>query len=386
MDQLEELIRVSGYMKMLDQTNAKIIEALSRHDPRNIVAIAKSVDLPNSTVAFRIKKLMKKIDLEVNARVDFNKLGLARAFVFAEAFPGRWNTLWDALEDLGYLTYITKCYGRFYGCYSIFAFPADCKRKLKEYFDEAKRFKAISNFLFFWTTNLCEVHPNFDSYDFKKKRWIFQWEKLMEEIRNASDHLSEKLLDPKDYPIMADERDLVLLRHLEKNGVLTFKELAKTAKMSPRNVAYRYKKHLIERKLISDHMVWFLPYPYQISDICSFVIEFENEKALAKFANSLDDKVFILSYAKVLSKNTLITNTCLPKTEFPKFMGLLNCLAEAHLVRDFFHVALTLDPHKRGGVPYEFFKEGTWKCNIDKNIEKLRDMLEDTQTSRKFSL
>jgi len=61
-------------------------------------------------------------------------------------------------------------------------------------------------------------------------------------------------------------------------------------------------------------------------------------------------------------------------------------LAEAHLVRDFFHVALTLDPHKRGGVPYEFFKEGTWKCNIDKNIEKLRDMLEDTQTSRKFSL
>jgi DNA-binding Lrp family transcriptional regulator len=187
-----------------------------------------------------------------------------------------------------------------------------------------------------------------------------------------NDSLSEKLLDPKDSSIMADDKDLILLRNLEKNGVLTFKELAMIANMSPRNVAYRYKKHLIERKLIIDRMVSFIPYPYEISDSCSFVIDFENEKALAKFANSLDDKIFILSYAKVLSKNTLITNTCLPKTEFPHFMELLNSLAEAHLIKDFFHVVLTLNPHKRGGVPYEFFKEGTWMCNIDNSIEKLK--------------
>jgi DNA-binding Lrp family transcriptional regulator len=372
LDQLEELIRISGYMKMLDETNAKIIGALSKYDPRNIAAIAKTVNLPNSTLAFRIKKLMKKIDLELNARVDFTKLGLAKAIIFTEALPGRWNTLWNALEDLGYLTYVTKCHGKFYGCYSIFAFPANCKGRLREYFDEAKRLKAISNFLFFWTTNLCEVHPSFDSYDFKNKRWIFQWEKLIEEIKSAPDNLSEKLLDPKDYPIMADDKDLILLRYLEKNGVLSFKELAKVAKMSPRNVAYRYKRHLIERKLIIDHMASFLPYPYEISDFCSFVIDFENEKALAKFANSLDDKIFILSYAKVLGENTLIINTCLPKTELPQFMELLNSLAEVHLVKRFFHVVLTLDPHKRGGVPYEFFKEDTWMCNIDKNIEKLK--------------
>jgi DNA-binding Lrp family transcriptional regulator len=195
---------------------------------------------------------------------------------------------------------------------------------------------------------------------------------LTEEVKNAPDDLSEKLLDPKDYPIMADDKDLILLRHLEKNGVLTFKELAKVAKMSPRNVAYRYKRHLIERKLIVDHMASFLPYPYQISDFCSFVIYFENEKALAKFANSLNDKIFILSYAKVLGKNILIINTCLPKTELPQFMELLNSLAEAHLVKDFFHVVLTLNPHKRGGVPYEFFKEGSWMCNVDKSIQKLK--------------
>jgi hypothetical protein len=53
-------------------------------------------------------------------------------------------------------------------------------------------------------------------------------------------------------------------------------------------------------------------------------------------------------------------------------MELLNSLAEAHLVKDFFHVVLTLNPHKRWGVPYEFFKEGSWMCNVDKSIQKLK--------------
>jgi DNA-binding Lrp family transcriptional regulator len=376
LSQLRELAKVSGYMKMLDKTNATIIGALSRHDPRNTSLIAKSVGLPNSTVVFRIKKLMKKMDLEVNARVDFNKLGLMRAIVFAETLPGQWNTLWKALENLGCLTYLTKCHGRFYGCYAIFAFPAEYKKKFEEYFAEAKRLQIFSNFFLFWTTNLCEVHPSFDWYDFKKREWIFQWQQWVEEITNASDHLSESLADPQEYPILADEKDLLLLRQLEKNGVATFKELAKVANMSPRSIAYRYYNHLIERNLIVDHMVHFYPYPYQICDVCTFIIEFADEKALAKFTNSLDDKPFILSYAKVLGKNTLITNTYIPKAEFPKFINSLSQLAEMHLVKSFFHLVLTLIPHKRGGVPYEFFKDGTWKCDIEKSIKRLKEIID----------
>jgi len=375
LSQLEELIKVSGYMKMLDETNAKIMGALSRYDPRNISEVAKSVGLPNSTVAFRIKQLIKKMGLEVNARVDFNKLGLTRAIVFAETLPGHWNTLWKALENLGYLTYLTKCHGRFYGCYAIFAFPAEHKRKLEEYFNEAKRLKVLSHFFLFWTTNLCEAHPSFDWYDFEKREWIFRWQQWIEEIRDASDDLSESLADPEDYPIMADEKDLLLLRQLEKNGVVTFKELAKVTGVSPRTVAYRYYKHLIERNLIVDHMTHFYPYPYQICDVCTFMIEFSDERSLAKFTNSLGNKPFILSFAKVLGENALITNTYIPKTEFPEFINSLNLLAEMRLIKSFFHIVLTLIPHKRGGVPHEFFKDGTWNCNVEKSIKELREIM-----------
>ncbi len=375
MSQLEELIKVSGYMKTLDETNAKIIGALSRHDPRNLSLIAESVGLPNSTVAFRIKQLTKKMDLEVNARVDFNKLGLMRAIVFAETLPGQWNTLWKALENLGYLTYLTKCHGRFYGCYAIFAFPAKYKRKLEQYFVEAKNLEVLSRILIFWTTNLSEVHPSFDWYDFEKREWLFRWQQWIEEIKSASGHLVKSLADPEDYSIMADEKDLLLLRQLEKNGLTTFRELARITGMSPRGVAYRYYKHLIERDLIVDHMTHFYPYPYQICDVCTFVLEFSDEKNLGKFTNSLGNKPFILSYAKVLGENSLIINTYIPKTEFPEFITSLNLLAEMHLIKNFFHVVLTLNPHKRGGVPHEFFKDGKWKCNVENSIEKLRKMM-----------
>lgn len=368
LNQTDELSKVSSYMKLLDQTNATIIGALSRHDPRNISEISKEVGLPNSTMAFRIKKLIENLNLEVNARVDFNKIGLTRAIVFTEAHPAKWNRLWEIMKDLGCLTYLTKCYGRFYGCYAIFAIPPSNKNRLKECFEKLKSQDILSGFQLFWTTNLCEVHPNFKWYDFEEKRWNFQWEKWVEDINIAPDSLPETLKDPEEYPIEADKKDLLLLSQLEKNGVLTYEELAKNVNMKPRTVAYRYKKHLTDRKLIVDHMVWFLPYPHEISDACTFMIEFEKDETLAKFANTLDETPFVLSYAKAIGSKVLLLNTYIPKAEFTGFIDALNTLAENQIIKNYFHVTLTLNPHKRGGIPYEFFENQTWKCKIENKI------------------
>jgi DNA-binding Lrp family transcriptional regulator len=361
-------------MKLLDKTSAMIVGALSRYDPRNISAISKEVGLPNSTTAFRIKKLIKNLDLEVNARVDFNKIGLTRAIVFVETLPAKWNRLWNILNNLRCLTYITKCHGKFQGCYIILALPPQDKKLLEDYFNELCNLNILHHYLLFWTTNLSEVHPNCKWYDFDKKKWLFHWKHWIKEINLASDLLPEQLADPKEYPILADKKDLLLLSQLEKNGLLSFKELGKTINMKPRTVAYRYKKHLTDRKLIVDHMVWFLPHFCKISDAFVFAIEFENCKALAKFANAADETPFILSYAKVIGSNVLIVNTYLPKTEFSAFIDSLNLLAENRLIKEYFNVALTLDPHRRGGVPHELFENGVWKFNFEKELESLKGL------------
>ena len=370
---IDELGKVSSYMKLMDETSARIVGALSRHDPRNISAISREVGLPNSTTAFRIKKLVKKLNLEINARVDFNKIGLTRAIVFTETRPKMWKKLWKILEDLRCLTYLTKCHGRFQGCYAIFAFPPASKESLEDYFNELKRLNIVNRYLIFWTTNLWEVHPSFKWYDFDQKKWLFQWKPWISEINLASDILKEQLADPEEYPIMADKKDLLLLRQLEKNGILSYEKLAETVNMKPRTVAYRYKKHLTDRKIITDHMVWFLPYLHEFSDAFTFVIEFENKKSLAKFSNAADETPFILSFAKVIGSNSLIVNTYIPRKELLCFIESLNLLAEKELVKNYFYVTLTLDPHKRGGVPSELFENGNWKFNFEKKIEELKE-------------
>lgn len=363
------------YMKMLDPTNAEILEALGRHDPRNIALIAESIGLPRSTVAYRVKKLIKYNNLEINTRVDFSNLGLMKGIVLAEALPGKWDALWKALESLDYLTYLTKCYGKIYGCYGIFAFPVEYKKELENYLDEAKRLQALSHYSLFWITNLCEVPPNYYWYNFKERKWIFQWQQWIEEIKNASERLPKKLLEPKAYPIMADETDLRLLRELEKNGTIGFRELAKVLGITPQGVAYRYYKHLIERDIITDHSIAIFPYPYKISMVSTFIIEFEDEKALAKFTNCLDDKPFMLSYAKIIGQNSLVANTYITKEEFLNFIESLNHLAGMNLIKRFYHVTLTLKPHRRGGVSYKFFKNGTWHYDRKENFERLRKIV-----------
>jgi DNA-binding Lrp family transcriptional regulator len=369
---LEELAKASAYMNVLDKTNAQIIGALSKHGPRNLSLIAESVGLPNSTLMFRIKRLVEKLDLEVNARANFNKLGLARAIVFAEALPGQWDTLWKVMENSDYFTYLTKYYGASYGCYGIFAFPIEKKNSFPEYFQEAKKLHLLSNVTLFWTTNLREVHPNFELFDFAKKEWSFHWEKWIEEVKYAKCKFPENLSDPEDYPTLADKKDLFLLRLLEKNGLASFQELSKTVGLSPRSVAYRYEKHLVERKLIVDYMVHFFPYPYQKTNVCTFIIQFADQKNLARFVNTLENKPYILSYAKVIGENTLLTNTYIPASEFLGFLDSLNRLAKLKIVKNFSHVTLTLLPHKRGGVPYEHFRNGKWDINFDQSISKLK--------------
>ena len=84
----------------------------------------------------------------------------------------------------------------------------------------------------------------------------------------------------------------------------------------------------------------------------------------------------MLSYAKVINSNFLIVNTYIPKVEFPSFIDSLNTLAEKQLIINYFHVTLTLNPHKRGGIPFKFFKGNTWECNLE-DMEPLREIIEE---------
>jgi len=372
-DDFEWMLR---YAKTLDPINAKILEGLGKYGPRNVRSLAKTICLPPTTVGFRINRLINEGYLRINANLDHPKLGLMKAVLLADTLPELEETFVRAIESLGFWTYITRCYGKFDGVYALFAFPSEQKRKLEDYLDEALQPKALSHYLFFWITNPYKVPPSFLWFDFQEREWNFRWQEWVEEILSASEKLPEFLKDPEEYPITVDEIDLLILKELEKDGTVEFTKLADTINLTPEGVRYRYYKHIIEQNLIVDYDIAIFPYPPQISDMYSFIIAFENGNALAKFANSLQNKPFVASYAKVIQENSLIVHTYIPKMEFPNLIESLNYLAEEKLVKDFFHVTLNFTSFKRQTVSYKFFKGGTWIYDHQRNLEELREIIE----------
>ncbi|MDH5461586.1 MAG: AsnC family transcriptional regulator [Candidatus Bathyarchaeota archaeon] len=372
MSKLEDYKWMLQYLKMLDATNAKILEGLGKHGPRNILALAKSIGLPPTTVAFRVKKLMKEGLLETRTNLDYSRLGLMKAVLITESKPGQKKKLRQVIENLDYWTYLVRCYGKYDGYYAIFAFPSEHKKELEEYLDIAAQLKYLSRYIIYWTTNFTEVAPNFDWFDFKSKSWNFQWKHWIEEIQNASEKLAKELMDPESYPIRADETDVFILKELEKDGAAKFTELAEVANMTPQGVRYRYNKHIVGRDLLTDYEVATLPYPLPTSEMCSFIIDFEKEEKLAKFVNSLQRKPFIFSYARAIGRNSIVVHTYTPKTEFSKFLDSMNLLAEKKLTKSFLYVTLDGASSQRQTISYEFFRENQWAYPHEEKLEMLR--------------
>jgi len=371
LSRLEDFEWMLHYLKVLDPINAKIIEGLGRHDPKNISALAKSIGLPSTTVSFRIKKMMEEGYLTVRAKLNSPKLGLMKAVLFADTMHGLEDKLFNVIENVDYWTYIAPCYGKFNGFYAVFSFPALYKKKLEEYFENAKQRGILSNYVFHWTTNIYEVAPNFSWFDFKKRAWSFSWKQWVQEILEASSNLPERLRDPKIYAIMVDKIDLLMLKEMEKNGTVGFTELAQVAKITPQGVRHRYYQHVAKRGLVAGYEISVFPYPLQSSDLCGIFLDFEDLESLARFVNTLQNKPFIINYAKVIGRNSLVVHSYTPKIEFSNFIEPLNRLIESGVLRDFFYVMLDVASFKRQTVSFEYFKDGKWTYDHEEKIKEL---------------
>jgi len=361
------------YLDALDETNAKILEALGVYGPRNTSLLAKQLKMSPTTVAFRISRLIKETNLQIRARLNFQKLGLHRAVVYTEAKPGKEKILRTLVENQPYWTYITRCFGKFNGTYALYSFPAQFMKQFEDYFKEMRKQQILDNYLIYWVTDFCEIPPNFNWFNFKKRRWDFQWQAWLKEIENAADNMPKQSSETETYSNLADKTDLLILKELEKDGTAEFKKLAEIVAMTPEAVRYRFQNHILERGLISDYEISIFPYPYQSSDLTSFAIDFTDQASLAKFANSLTNKPFILNYTKTTGQNRLIAHFFTPKMEFPNLIDSLNHLIEKHIAERFLHVVLDTSTYKRQTVSYEFYEKNKWTYNyqgILKNFKK----------------
>ena len=99
LDNLDIFVRdAPSSWKKLDAIDVKILESITALGPRNLVQVSDSIDLPHTTVRFRINRLMETSNLFLHLIPNISNLGLKRAVVFVESALGYENDIIDFLK------------------------------------------------------------------------------------------------------------------------------------------------------------------------------------------------------------------------------------------------------------------------------------------------
>lgn len=355
-----------------DLLDVRIIEALGQYGPRNITKVAKRLNAPRGTVIARIKR-MSSLYLRMSANVYHTNLGLKKAVVFAKATPGNEELLFHCMKVNKFHIYLTRCYGMFEGCLGIYVIPKDKSAKFKEFIKEIEKLGVAQNVELFWSTCFHTVNPTTVWFDRQTEEWTFPWDKWIKEVHTEKENLPYTLRDPDDFPIIADEIDLFIVKEMEKDATVDFVDIARKLGTTLQNVHYHYKKHVVKRRLIEVFQVFFLPYDRAASDMFFFVFKFGSHQKMAKFARSLLNKPFVYIVGKILGKNAIISQIYLPRLEFRNFVESLSRLARAGYLQSYDYVIQDLRPRKwlRATIPYEFFQNGSWIYDDKAHINAL---------------
>ncbi len=360
--------------KAFDPLNVRILQCLGECGPRNISYVARKLGIPIETARKRVKRLVSQFSITFHANVYHTNLGLKKAFVFADAVPGYEDVLFKCLKANDFWLYAGRCYGRFEGCYGIYAIPKEHEADFIQFVGQLEASEVAKNMRLVWSTCLHSANLTDNWFDFESGRWIFPWDKWMEEIPNEGTDLPYTLVESEDFPLKADYIDVRVLAKLEVDSSVGFRELAKIVNMTPEAVAYHYKNHILKRGLLEKSQVFVLPFDKSSSDFFVFIFRFDDGDKMARFASSLLDKPFLHSLGKVIGEDSLIAHVYFPRSEFRKFVRCLSELIKRGFLQGYEYLIEDFDVRSAQTISYEYFENGAWVYNHEKHLQKLQDI------------
>lgn len=362
------------YLKAIDSLNAKIIQECCRQGPNNLSSIARSLKIPIETVRYRFQKLRRigVFDFDVFAR--YSKLGLIRCSVFANTIGGGGSTLEGIFSTIPYWTYLARCFGHYEGYYGVFALPYANRSDFEQYWEEAQKLSAVGKCGLVFTGDSYSIAPSFKWFNFKKHFWEFPWEEWVKAAESSPASTHPSLVDPKEYNSHLDDADIKILELLEIDAARGFREIGRHLGFTAAGVKYHWDNHIMRQGVVEGFRTVTSGYPIGFSDLFTFHLQFRDAKSLARLTNFLSDKVFVVSFTKVLRANQLIVHIRVPKTEFERMMSFMHGARECGLVEDFAYVKLDLSSYSAYTIRPPNFKNGYWQYDYDYHLERLRSL------------
>jgi len=362
--------------KRLGLTDLKILEGLGIYGPRNISQLARKLRMSNGLVRRRIQRMQARKLLWLHANIYHTNLGLKKAVVLAEATQGNEKLLPECLKANDFWIYVSRCYGRIDGCLGIYTIPKDHCNNFEEFTAKLEEQGVAKNIQLFWSTCFHKVNLTTNWFDEEPQEWIFPWKKWIDETLSQGTRLPYTLKDPKDFQVKGDYVDVFILKEMEKDAAIDFKDIAEKLGLTIQGVKYHYSKHVLERGLLENFDIEFFPFNELISDRYLFIFRFPNNRKMTKFACSLLNKPFVSVLGKILQQPAMVSSVYLPKIEFKNFLDSISILIRKGVVKSYFYVIQHSGEWSRQTLSYEFFQNKTWIYNHQKHIKTLERLTE----------
>ncbi len=359
--------------KQLDRTNIRILSAMWRFGPRNLLEISRRTGIPFTSVYHRVRKLEGMSGRIACLMPQLSKLGLTRVVVLLEAKTGEEECVRSALKIPNFWRSINPCEGAF-TFHSVHAIPLKYLHEFKAYLKELRNIGLINELRIIRTGDQIPNFADFQYYDPEANRWILPWGRWLSLLKEIS---PSEITDPTEYQILADKKDLLIVKELEKNARKSFAELAPVLGVSLQGVKYRFDKRLVPRGIVKNFDFDVYPYPIEVSAYHEIMLEFPGEEVMNKFFSLQKQLFFILATSKVVGRATLVVRTCILQSQLHNMFRFFSEMAKEKLLESYSALRLSFDSRETQTTSYELFDdENGWTFDSAKCVSELHQLVE----------
>ena len=266
--------------KELDSTNIKILSAMWKFGPRNLLEVSRRTGIPFTSVYHRMGKLEAKSGRVAYLIPQVSKLGMARVVVLVTARAGSEEQTLAALKIPNFWWSINPCEGNFTH-HSVHAVPAKFIQDFRAYIRHLSKIGLITQYRIITTGEQYPNFPNFKYYNPDANEWKVPWGQWLKAISRATP--TKSIEDPESYAVLAGRKDLVIVKELEKNARRRFADLAPIVGITLQGVKYHYDKILVPKGIVQNFAFDVYPYPIEVSAYHEIMLEFTNQRNMNKF-------------------------------------------------------------------------------------------------------
>lgn len=366
--------------KQLDRTNVKILTAMWKYGPRNLLEVSRRTGIPFTSVYHRVAKLETKSRRVAVLIPQVSGLGLVRELVLLSANPGCEDKVTEALKVPNYWRTVNRCEGMFTH-FSVQLVPAKFLKQFRQYLKRLQELDLITKVVIIPTGEYIPNFPNFRYYNPTNNEWRFEWRNWLMDMRKKP---TATIDEPENYDIHADKKDMLIVKELEKNGRISFADLSPVLGISLQGVKYHYDKKLVPSGIVKYFAFDICPYPEEVSAYHEILLNFKNPQNMNKFFSLIPELFFVMGVAKVLKRNDLVVRTYTLQDKVPSLFSFLSEMAQEGYLESYSAIRQNFVDRDIQTISYEQYDGGKgWNFELRKYLAELSKLARTTTIRRR---